>query len=218
VRFSLIAFDLDGTLVDSLADLAASANSLLESSGASRLDDDAIGRMVGEGAATLVRRAFAAAGVPQPEDALARFLEIYDRRLLECTRPYDGVPELLRELARRAIPLAVLTNKPLASTRAILDGLGLAQFFPADRVVGGDGPFPRKPDPASLRHLASISGAAQDRTLMIGDSVIDWRTARSAGSPVCLVRYGFGFRDFPRDQLGAETMTVEKPFGILELL
>src|SRR5262249_26976260 len=126
--FRLVVFDLDGTLVDSRRDLAEAANQLLQECGASPLAEDAIGRMVGDGAATLVARVFAAVPLPQPSDALPRFLAIYNARLLRFTRPYAGIPELLTALAPH-ITLAVLTNKPLAATRAILDGLDLATHF-----------------------------------------------------------------------------------------
>jgi len=108
--------------------------------------------MVGEGAAMLIARAFEASGMAQPADALDRYLAFYDARLLRHTRPYDDIVTVLEALAQRAT-LAVLTNKPLAATRRILDGLDLARFFAADAVLGGDGPFARKPDPAALRHL-----------------------------------------------------------------
>ena len=159
--FRLIVFDLDGTLVDSRQDIAESANATLVACGAQPLSEDAIGRMVGDGAPMLIARAFAAAGVEPPPDALDRFLTIYDDRLLSHTRPYHGIPELLDQLARRA-SLAVLTNKPLAATRRILEGLDLSRYFPPDRMVGGDGPFPRKPDPAGLAHLMASAGVAPD--------------------------------------------------------
>ena len=146
--FQLFVFDLDGTLVDSRRDIADAANALLVSCGAAPLPEERIGRMVGEGAATLVARAFKASGVERPADALERFLAIYDERLLNHTRPYPGMAECSRRSAARAA-LAVLTNKPMASTRRILDGLDLARHFPPDAVLGGDGPFPRKPDPAA---------------------------------------------------------------------
>ena len=113
--------------------------------------------MVGDGAATLVARAFAAGGCPPPPDALARFLAIYNARLLKFTRPYERVDEVLEALEPR-MPLAVLTNKPLASTRYILDGLDLARFFQPDLVAGGDGPLPRKPDPSGLNALCDRVG------------------------------------------------------------
>ena len=157
--FHLIVFDLDGTLVDSKRDIAESANGTLIACGAPPLPEDDIARMVGDGAPVLVARAFAAVGVEKPADALDRFLAIYNGRLLRHTRPYDGIPELLAELEQRA-SLAVLTNKPIGATRAILDGLKLSRYFQADQVFGGDGPFPRKPDPAGLRHLMTAAAAS----------------------------------------------------------
>jgi phosphoglycolate phosphatase len=172
--------------------------------------------MVGDGAATLVARAFKASGIECPRDALERYLAIYDGRLLDHTRPYDGMPEVLEALSRRAA-LAVLTNKPIASTRRILDGLGLARFFPADAVLGGDGPFARKPDPAALLHLVARAAATPVSTLMVGDSAIDWRTARAAGTKVCLARYGFGFGSVPLHELAPEDHLIAAPMELLEL-
>jgi phosphoglycolate phosphatase len=211
----LYVFDLDGTLVDSRRDLADSANALLAECGAAALPEDRIGDMVGEGAAVLVARVFAAAGVPIPSDALQRYLAHYDRRLLNHTRPYAGMIETLDAISARA-PMAVLTNKPLAATRRILDGLGLARFF-GEAVIGGDGPLPRKPEPAGLQHLASAAGVAIGSTLMVGDSVIDWETARRAASRMCLARYGFGFHGFSAGQIRAEDRVVDTPAGILDL-
>jgi len=216
VARQLIVFDLDGTLVDSRRDLANATNALLVQCGASPLSEERVGRMVGDGAATLVARAFSAAGVSQPADALDRFLAIYSDHLLDHTRPYPGIPEALEQLRSRS-RLAVLTNKPLASTRRILDGLGLAQYFAHDAVLGGDGPFPRKPDPAALRHLAAQAGAPLTGTLLVGDSAIDWRTARAAPVAVCLARYGFGFDGVPIDQLGMEDRVIASPGELMSL-
>jgi phosphoglycolate phosphatase len=214
--FQLIVFDLDGTLIDSRRDLANATNALLVECGAAPLAEERVGRMVGDGAATLVARAFQASGIAQPPDALDRFLRIYGEHLLDYTRPYDGIPEALRTL-RSSRRLAVLTNKPLASTRRILDGLALAQYFPPDAVVGGDGPFPRKPDPAGLQHLVDRAGVTPADTLLVGDSAIDWRTARAARVSVCLVRYGFGFEGSPLDELGMEDRVVASPGELMSL-
>ena len=132
VSLSSFVFDLDGTLVDSRRDIADAANALLVSCGAAPIAEEQIGAMVGDGAATLVARAFKASGIERPPDALERYLALYDARLLNHTRPYDGIPEVLEALGRRAA-LAVLTNKPIASTRRILDGLDLARHFPRGR-------------------------------------------------------------------------------------
>lgn len=214
--YSLYVFDLDGTLIDSRRDIADSANALLVECGGRRLDEETIGRMVGDGAATLVARAFAAAGVPPPPDALPRFLAIYERHELDHTRAYDGIDDVLHELAAR-VPLAVLTNKPLAASRRILSGLGLARYFPEESVLGGDGAVPRKPDPAGLQHLARRGGVPIANTILVGDSAIDWRTARNAGAAVCLVRYGFGFEGVPVGELRPDERIIDGPKELLTL-
>ncbi len=215
-KFSLFVFDLDGTVIDSRRDLANAANALLVECGGRPLPEDDIGRMVGDGAATLVARVFAAAQVAAPPDALPRFLAEYARHLLDHTRSYAGMPEVLEELSGRA-RLALLTNKPLASTREILHGLDLARHFPEALVIGGDGPFPRKPDPAGLRHLVAAAGVVADAAILVGDSIIDWRTARHAATGICLARYGFGFEGFPVGELSAGDRLVDSPLELLAL-
>ena len=202
---ALVVFDLDGTLADSSKDLADGVNLLLAELGGRRLADDDVVRMVGEGAGVLVARALAAGGVdPAPPDALERFVALYETRMLVHTRVYPGIPEALRHAARVA-RLAVLTNKPTRETAGVLRGLGIDGFF-GDAVVAGDGPLPRKPDPAGLRHLMALLGAAPGTTLMVGDSRIDLDTARAAGTGVCLARYGFGFRFQPDEVAGVATV------------
>jgi len=199
-RLALVVFDLDGTLIDSKKDLADAANAMVRDLGGRPLEDDEVAGMVGEGARVLVERALAAGGVhPQPADALDRFLGHYDARLVRHTRPYPGVDDLLARTARR-VPVAVLSNKPERATRRVLAELGLDRHIRA--CVGGDGLFPRKPDPAGLLHLTTVFAVTPETTLLVGDSPIDRETARRAGTRLCLVRYGFGFRgveDEPRD-------------------
>jgi phosphoglycolate phosphatase len=204
----LIAFDLDGTLVDSRRDLADSANELIESRGGRPHSEDAIGRMVGEGARVLVERALAAAGLAVTADALPRFLEIYDQRLLNHTVAYDGMIDVVRH-ARQHARLAVLTNKPRRASERILEALGLRGFF--EDIVGGDGPLPRKPDPAALRALMDVAGTSPATTLMVGDSLIDYETARRASVRCCLAAYGFGYVMFPVDRLTGEEWIVMSP-------
>jgi phosphoglycolate phosphatase len=215
VSFSLIVFDLDGTLIDSRRDIAESANALLESCGAAPLPEERVGRMVGDGAAVLVARAFTAAGIAVPPDALERFVAIYRERLLRHTRPYPRIPEVLADLAQRAA-LALLTNKPLAATKEILDGLDLARFF-GPAVVAGDGTFPRKPDPSGLLYLSSAAGVLPSATVLVGDSTIDWRTARAASTAICLARYGFGFESVSAASLGPADRLVDAPAELLSL-
>lgn len=204
----LIAFDLDGTLIDSRRDLAESANQLAKELGGALLPEAAIGQMVGEGVALLVRRVLVAAGIADTPGALPRFLEIYDGRLLNHTRAYEGIPEAVR-MARRHARVAVLTNKPLAPTERILAALGLRALF--DEVVGGDGPLPRKPDPASLLALMERTGATASNTLLVGDSTIDHDTARRASVRCCLAAYGFGYATFPTERLTGEEWIAADP-------
>jgi phosphoglycolate phosphatase len=190
---TLIVFDLDGTIVDSREDLADSTNEMLASYGARPLAIEAVTAMVGEGARMLVARALRAAA-PEADlaEALARFREIYDRRLLVHTRPYDGLPAVLNAAAARSA-LAVLTNKPEAPARRLLDAFGLAPLFA--HLVGGDSGFPRKPDPAGLAHIMLDVQSTPERTLLVGDSNVDWETARRAGTSFCAAQYGFGRLD-----------------------
>jgi phosphoglycolate phosphatase len=213
---NLIVFDLDGTLVDSRRDLAEAANEILKAHGCAPHSEEEIGRMVGDGAATLVARAFAASSCPQPPDALREFLEIYNRRLLRFTRPYPGVVEMLERLQSRFV-LGVLTNKPLRATMEILDGLDLANFF-GGRVRGGDGPLPRKPDPAALLELMTACASTPGTTLLVGDSVVDWQTAHAAGVHACLARYGFGFDGFPANHLTDVDVAIDAPLELIERL
>ncbi len=209
----IAAFDLDGTLVDSAGDIAFAANELVTSLGGRTLDLGDVTRLVGDGAGVLVRRAMALSGVRVAvRDALARFLEIYDEHLLDSTVPYPGVREVLPLVARRA-RLAVLTNKPLAHSERILSGLGLREFF--DVVIGGDGPLGKKPDPAGMRSLMDLvpGGAA----VLIGDSPVDWETARAAGCAFGWARYGFGAARFNGDEPGTPYV-LEQPRDALTIV
>jgi phosphoglycolate phosphatase len=212
----LVAFDLDGTLADTRRDLADSVNEMLAECGAGPLDEARVGRMVGTGAPELVARAAAAAGIaPVPPDALTRFLAIYDRRLLVHTRLYPGIPEVLAELHSR-VTLALLTNKPLDQSLRTLDAFGLTRYFPYR--AAGDGPWPRKPDPAGLRWLMQQADETPERTLMIGDSLVDLATGRRAEAKVCLARYGFGFADIPPEEFTGDAWIADTPLAIPDIV
>jgi phosphoglycolate phosphatase len=187
---TLVVFDLDGTLVDSLADIATALNETLGhlARGTPSLPREAVRALVGHGARELVARALPRAGVRAPiEEALAVFIDFYERGLLNETRPYPGVVEGLDRLKDRT--LAVLTNKPGDMSRAILGGLGLDhRFF---RIYGGGDVPGRKPDPAGLRQLLEETSARPGEALMVGDSGVDVRTARNAGVAAAGVTYGF---------------------------
>lgn len=186
----LIVFDLDGTLVDSRHDLATSANLLLADLGAAPLSVDQVVAMVGEGARVLVGRVLRAAGIEADLDqALVRFLEIYDEHVLDDTRLYPGALDALEALAKSA-DLALLTNKPEHHTLRLLDGLSVRERFV--EVIGGDGRWPRKPSPDGLRHLMRSAGTTPENTIMVGDSMVDVETAQRAPARICLAHYGFG--------------------------
>jgi phosphoglycolate phosphatase len=188
----ILVFDLDGTLIDSARDLAESIGEMLESYGAAPLPLTDVVTMVGEGAPILVRRALARAGLrPGVDDALARFLKIYDRRLMDHTIVYPGMNESLALAVRRG-PLAVLTNKPLGPSIGILEALGLRGYF--SRVIGGDSEYGRKPDPAGLHALQAL--APGEPLVMIGDSPADWKVAVNANCPFVFARFGFGASKF----------------------
>jgi phosphoglycolate phosphatase len=188
----ILVFDLDGTLIDSARDIADSVSELVESYGAPPIPMADVVTMVGEGAPMLVRRALAQSALdPSPREALERYMQIYDRRLMNHTVPYDGVIETLALSVRRG-PLAVLTNKPLGPSIGILEALGLRGYF--TKVVGGDSEHGRKPDPRGLQSLQAL--APGDQLVMIGDSPADWKAAEAAAVPFVFTRYGFGAPKF----------------------
>ena len=211
----LIVFDLDGTLIDSRRDLADAANALILERGGRPLAVETIAALVGEGAPMLVRRVIKASGLDLDlREALPRFLELYDERLLVHTRLYEGTREILDALFATT-PLAVLTNKPQHPTERILAGLRIAPFF--RWVVGGNTAHGRKPDPGGLNHLMSLAGSGTADTVMVGDSAIDLRTARAAGTRLCLVRYGFGFQS-AAGELRDDELIADSPSQLLNLL
>ncbi len=183
-----VTFDLDGTLVDSRADLVAAVNHVLGTLGLPLQAPETLYRYVGEGARVLVERALGDVDAAIVERAVATFLVHYRTHLLDATRPYPGIPEALAELAERGVALSVLTNKPIAFSRAILDGLGLHERF-VD-VIGGDSLSVRKPDPAGINLLCAHTGTPRERMLLVGDSRIDVDTARNAGIAFCGVEWG----------------------------
>jgi phosphoglycolate phosphatase len=194
---ALVLFDLDGTLVDSVPDLAQAIDRMLaalerEPAGVTRVRD-----WVGNGAPTLVRRALhgeldisdASLPVGCFEQAYELFLQFYGESTAALSVLYPGVIECLDGLRARAIPLGIATNKPMRFTTEMLQGLGLAGYF--DVVLGGDSLPTCKPDPAMLLSAIEQCGATPATTLMVGDSSNDIRAARAAGCKVVGVPYGY---------------------------
>lgn len=191
----LLAFDLDGTLVDSVPDLTAALNEVLGEHGYPALSLAEVKPMVGDGVPTLVARAFAArgGGPAEAEAALPRYIEIYEAHATDLTRPYPAVIDTLGELRRRGYRTAVCTNKLQRATATVLAGLGLAPLF--DGVAGGDRYTVRKPDPGHLLCLIAELGASPRHAAMIGDSENDAAAAHAAGVPLIIMRYGYARRD-----------------------
>jgi phosphoglycolate phosphatase len=188
-RFRHLVFDLDGTLADTRDDLVAAVNHALAELGLPRRGPEQVAGFVGHGARLLIERALGPEHADLAPRALQVFLSYYKEHLLDRTRAYDGIPELLAAAQARGIALTVLTNKPEAPSRAILDGLGLIRYFAA--VVGGDTLPVRKPDPAGILHLQQLTGVPLQETLLVGDSQVDCETGRAAGVAVCGAAWGF---------------------------
>jgi phosphoglycolate phosphatase len=185
----VLIFDLDGTLIDSKLDLALSVNAALVHLGREPITHERIYGYVGNGAPTLLRRALGEGmSDADVEHGLAYFLDYYRAHMLDNTVTYPGVREGLEQLVDRQ--MAVLTNKPVRFSKAILEGLDLARYF---RYVYGGNSFERKkPDPMGTQVLLRDLGAAPAEAMVVGDSEVDIRTARNAGTWACGVTYGLG--------------------------
>jgi phosphoglycolate phosphatase len=168
---------------------------------------------VGEGARRLVERALGDVPPAVVEEGLARFMVRYGAHLLDATRPYPGVVDVLDALTTRGVVLSVLTNKPEAMSRAILQGLGLGRRFVG--VVGGDSLPTRKPDSAGIDHLLALGGTARAELLLVGDSGIDVHTARAARVGFCGVAWGFAPDTL---QAAGATRVVSHPAELLAVV
>ena len=194
----LVIFDLDGTLIDSKLDIAHGVNAARAELGLPPLSLELIGTYVGNGAPVLIRRALGpSASEAEIERALAFFLAWYGEHKLDNTCLYPGVRQALDRLRDADVRLAVLTNKPVRISGAILDGLGVGGHF--FRVYGGNSFPEKKPSPVGVEALIAESGVERSATVMVGDSSVDVRTARNAGVPVYGVTYGFAPESFEQD-------------------
>jgi phosphoglycolate phosphatase len=214
-----VIFDLDGTLLDTIDDIAEASNRVYGSRGLAPFSIEEMKRLVGEGAEELVRKAFAARGVPAPSDAeMAAIIRDYRREYERCwrvhSRPYAGVPELLSGLARRGIKTAVLSNKAQIFTDLMVTDLLPAHRF--DIVRGALPGVPLKPDPAPALAIAAEVGIIPAHCAFIGDTSIDMRTARAAGMFAVGALWGFRTAEELRSS-GSEVLAAS-PEAVLELL
>jgi len=187
----LLVFDLDGTLVDSVPDLANALNEVLHERGYAPLSNAEVAPMVGDGVPPLVARAFAARGGSAAEaaEALPRYIKIYEAGATNLTRPYPGVRETLVALRRSGYRTAVCTNKLQQASETVLQGLDLAGLF--DAVAGGDRYPVRKPDKGHLLGLIAELGGNAERSVMIGASENDAAVAHAASVSLVMMRYGY---------------------------
>jgi phosphoglycolate phosphatase len=206
-RFAVdaVAFDLDGTLLDTIHDLAAAVNVLLAELGHAPLPTDTIRDLVGKGMPNLLQRALALCGADHDERAtlalLPRYQAIYGALLGRQTRLYPDVVAGLACMRDAGFALAVVTNKATRFVRPHLDRAEIADYF--DVVIGGDDAARKKPDAAPLLLAAERLGVAPSRLLMVGDSGNDVESARAAGCPVLLVPYGYS-EGLPVQSLGSD--------------
>jgi phosphoglycolate phosphatase len=191
----LVIFDLDGTLIDSRLDLVHSVNAALRHIGRAALPDDVIASYVGDGAPILIQRAL---GRDTVDEALVRkglefFLSYYREHKLDHTTVYPGIAESLAAIQNSAngVPrkMAVLSNKPVKPSQAIVEALGLGKFF--SQVYGGNSFATKKPDPEGARKLLEESGVRAEHAVIVGDSHTDVETGRNAGLWTIGVTYGF---------------------------
>ena len=183
--------DLDGTLIDSRADLVNAVNHAREAVGLPVEPSEGILPHVGNGMAKLLEAVLGPLDLPRRDKAEEAFKTYYFKHCLDHTRLYSSVKDELRRLAS-LFKIAVVTNKPKLFADKILHGLDVAPLFSI--LVGGDAPLPHKPDPAPLLKACELLHCDPSRAMMIGDGTQDLQAARSAGTKVCLARYGFGYR------------------------
>jgi phosphoglycolate phosphatase len=222
-RFRLYIFDLDGTLIDSLADLAAAVNETLSLHGFDPVDVETVRRSVGNGARNLIARCFAASAalsscaVPEPaflDAVMPGYRAAYEAHATDRTSLYPGIREWLEALLARGRRMVVLSNKPVAASKTILRALGTERYF--SFIAGPETTGTLKPDPAGIKlALATLEISASD-ALMVGDSSVDIETARNAGIASCGITGGLGDEAALRAALdaykaaGGDTLIVER--------
>lgn len=209
-----VVFDLDGTLLDTLADIASALNTVLAERGWPTHDDAAVATFVGDGLPMLMRRALPVDRVDAELDGcVVRLREVYGRGWGERTRPFPGVPALLDALTERALPRAILSNKPHEHTVPIVEALLADWRF--DPLWGARPRYPHKPDPASALALAEALGRAPRECVFVGDTAVDMHTARAAGMTAVGVRWGLRSTDELR--AAGAAVILESPLDLLRL-
>lgn len=201
-----IAFDLDGTLVETAPDLIGALNTVLAEESLPPVPFSDARHLVGRGARYLVRTGFERAGAGLPDEAVPRlferFLVVYRARIARESRPFPGCLAALADLSARGAALAVCTNKPQGLTDLLLAELDMAGLFAA--VVGGDVLPTQKPEPETLLLAIERAGGVPARTIMVGDASPDTGAARAVGVPCVVVDFGYTLT--PAAELGGTVL------------
>ncbi len=216
-NFQAVIFDIDGTLLDTLQDLADSMNFTLRHFGFSPHGLEKYRYFVGDGMENLVKRSLPDSAKSKPRavsECLEIFRQTYDRNWKAKSMPYPGIPELLDELTARGLKMAALSNKPDNFTQMIIKELLPAWHFEA--VIGERPPIPRKPDPSSALKIADMLGIKPADFLYVGDTATDMKTANGAG--MFAVGALWGFRTADELIASGAKKLIEKPAELLELL
>ena len=215
MSYQTYIFDLDGTLLDTLGDLAASVNYALRTHGMPEHSIDDVRRFVGNGVRKLMERAIPdGADNPRFDETFATFRQYYMAHSLDTTRPYEGIPETLAALKARGCHLAVVSNKMMAATQELCH-----HFFP-DTIEVAIGEVEaagirRKPAPDTVIAALDALGVGKERAVYVGDSDVDIQTARNSGLPCISVLWGFRDRDFLK-QHGAESF-ISTPSELIDV-
>lgn len=208
-----IIFDLDGTLIDSLADIADATNNALSAFGMPVHPVDAYRQFVGNGVQVLLERAMPADHRgPPPDRFIETFKHLYRRHLNVKTRPYAGIDDMLRRLADKGIKLAILSNKPDEFTKVCA-----TRFFPGiafSAVYGQRDGVPRKPDPRPALEIAAVAGESPERCVFVGDSAVDMATGRAAG--MCCIGVSWGFREPGELVAAGADLIIDHPHELFE--
>ncbi len=209
-----LLFDLDGTLLDTALDLVGALNAVLVAEGRAALDPGPLRRLVSRGGRRLLQEGFPDLDEAGIECLLPAFLAHYANDIACHTRPYEGIEELLTGLDERAIPWAIVTNKPIGLTRLLLDRLGWSARTPV--VVGGDSLAQRKPHPAPLLHAMSSLGRGPETSWMIGDDERDVQAGIAAGCRTVVAAWGYLDNPGRVPEWGADRV-LDSPAELIEM-
>lgn len=187
----LIFYDLDGTLVDTREDIARSANAMLAQMELPRLEHSEIAGYVGRGVHHLISGCLKSSDPKKVEKAIKLYRKHYSEHMLDHSRLYPGVLEMLKHF--KHLPQIVFTNKPNPFSADMLKALGVAEYF--QEILAGDCEYPKKPDPSAVLAMMKRFSASPDETLFVGDSLVDMETAGNSGVRAAAVTHGFSTRE-----------------------